>query len=195
MVLLTLVVIATLFANASPRLRASALAFGLIAVAANVIALPGAPLARAAVLACAGIVAAALLYLAAGDPAYGEPAGRRLWVAMAIAAVATPTAFVSFRAPETDPGGLPLFGGDQAGAAAQVAAFWLLSAGTAVLVTARGAARASLGALLMTTGVQPLVQLAPGPQLPLTLLVAWVEVVIALTGAFLVVNERAVRAA
>jgi hypothetical protein len=34
---------------------------------------------------------------------------------------------------------------------------------------------------------------APGPQLELTIAVAWLEVTVALTGAFLIVNERAMR--
>ena len=78
---------------------------------------------------------------------------------------------------------------------AQVAAFWLLASGLAILVTARSAVRGSLGALLMVTGVELLVRLVAAPQLALSVLLAWLEVVIALTGAFLIVNERAVREA
>jgi hypothetical protein len=53
--------------------------------------------------------------------------------------------------------------------------------------------RTTLGALVMLTGVQLLVRLAPGPQIELTVAVAWLQVVVALTGAFLIVNERALR--
>lgn len=195
MALLALLALATLVANGSSRLRASALAFVVVSVAANAITLSSAPIGQVAVLACAGLVAGAILYVAAGDPVYGEDPEWRVWVATALAAIATPLALATLRTAGTEPVPMPLFAGDEQGAAAQTAAFWLMSSGIAVLVTARGAVRASLGALLMTTGVQLLVQLAPGPQLPLNLLVAWLEVVIALTGAFLVVNERALREA
>jgi len=47
----------------------------------------------------------------------------------------------------------------------------------------------------MVTGVELLVRLVAAPQLALSVLLAWLEVVIALTGAFLIVNERAVREA
>jgi hypothetical protein len=75
----------------------------------------------------------------------------------------------------------------------EAAAFWLLSSGVAILLTARGAVRGSLGALLMITGTQLLVRLVPGPQFAYTLMLAWLQVVVALAGAFLIVNERAVR--
>ena len=88
---------------------------------------------------------------------------------------------------------VPLLGEDPSGVTAQVAAFWLISSGIAILVTARSPVRGSLGALLMVTGVQLLIRLLNVPQLGLTLLLAWIEVVVALTGGFLIVNERAVR--
>ena len=47
----------------------------------------------------------------------------------------------------------------------------------------------------MITGVELLIRLLAVPQLGLTLLLAWIEVVVALAGAFLIVNERAVREA
>ena len=47
----------------------------------------------------------------------------------------------------------------------------------------------------MITGVELLVRLLDAPQLGLTVLLAWLEVVVALAGAFLIVNERAVREA
>ena len=53
--------------------------------------------------------------------------------------------------------------------------------------------RWSLGALLMLTGTQLLVELVPGPQFAFTLMLAWLQVVVALAGAFLILNERAVR--
>ena len=88
---------------------------------------------------------------------------------------------------------MPLVGEDPTGVVAQVAAFWLISSGSAILVTARTPVRGSVGALLMVIGVQLLVRLLDQPQLGLTLLLAWIEVVVALAGAFLILNERVVR--
>ncbi len=42
---------------------------------------------------------------------------------------------------------------------------------------------------------QLLVRMVPGPELALTLLLSWLQVVVALAGAFLIVNERAAREA
>lgn len=193
MVLLAGVAIATLLANAASRLRTSALAFLAVSVIANAIAAGATTRGQVAVLVAAGIAASGILFVAARDGRYGEEAGWRLWAATLIAAVATPAAFASFRTVSPDVPDLPLLGADAGNVVVQVAAFWLLSSGTAILVTARSAVRTSLGALLMLTGVQLLIRLAPGPQLELTIAVAWVEVVVALTGAFLIVNERAVR--
>lgn len=179
MILLAAVALTTLMANAATRLRRTAVAFFAVSIAANVAAAGATSAAQVAVLAMAGLAAAGILFIAARDGDYGEDPGWRLWAATLIAAIATPLAYVSFR---TASGDLP-----------QVAAFWLLSSGTAILVTARRAVRTSLGALLMLTGVQLLIRYAPGPQLELTIVVAWVEVMVALTGAFLIVNERAVR--
>jgi len=68
-----------------------------------------------------------------------------------------------------------------------------LSSGVAIMLTARSAVRMSLAALVLVTGVQLLARLAPEPRLATTLALAWLEVVAALAGAFLIVNERAVR--
>ena len=82
---------------------------------------------------------------------------------------------------------------DAGGATTEVAALWLLFSGVAILLTARSAVRATLGALLMTTAVQLFIRLTTGPHLALSILAAWLQVTVALTGAFLIVNERAVR--
>ena len=194
MVLLGAVALTTLIANGATRLRFTALAFLAVSIAANVIAAGATTAAQVAVLAAAGLAASGILFVAARDGEYGEDPGWRLWVATLIAAVATPAAFASFRTITSEVPELTLFASDTGSVVVvQVAAFWLLSSGTAILVTARGAVRTSLGALLMLTGVQLLMRYAPGPQLELTIAVAWVEVVVALTGAFLIVNERAVR--
>jgi len=193
MILLAAVAITTLLANGATRLRASALAFLAVSGVANAIALSVTTLPQAGVLMSASLVVTAILYVAARDGRYGEDPGWRLWAASLIAATATPLAFTSFRTITSEAGPLPIFGTDPGNAIVQVAAFWLLSSGMAILVTARRAVRTTLGALLMVTGVQLLIRLAPGPQLAFTIGLAWLEVLIALTGAFLIVNERAVR--
>lgn len=193
MALLAAVALTTLLANGATRLRGVALAFLAVSLAANAIALSLTTLPQIAVLVSAGLVATTILYVAARDGDYGEDPGWRLWAATLIAAIATPAAFTSFRTITGETPDLPLLGADSGNVIVQVAAFWLLSSGTAILVTARTAVRTSLGALLMVTGVQLLIRLAPGPQLAFTIGVAWLEVFIALTGAFLIVNERAVR--
>lgn len=193
MILLAVVALATLAANGASQLRFTAAAFLGVSLAANAIAAGATSLAQLAVLGCAGLVAAAVLYVAARDSEYGEEPGWRLWAATLIAAVATPLAFASFGTITGEPPALELFSADSSTVVMQVAAFWLLSSGMAILVTARRAVRMTVGALLMVTGLQLLIRLAPGPQLALTIGVAWLEVLIALTGAFLIVNERAIR--
>jgi hypothetical protein len=192
-VLLAAVALTTLVANGATRLRFTAVAFFAVSIAANVVAAGATTAAQVAVLAVAGLAASGILFVAARDGDYGEDPGWRLWAATLIAAIATPAAFASFRTVTTDVPELVLFAPDTGTVVVQVAAFWLLSSGTAILVTARRAVRTSLGALLMLTGVQLLMRYAPGPQLELTIAVAWLEVTVALTGAFLIVNERAMR--
>ena len=195
MILLAVIALATLAANGARQLRHAAAAFLAVSLTATWIAAGTAPPGQLAVAACAGLVAAALLYVAARDGGYGEEPGWRLWAATIVAAAATPAAFASFRTVSGDTPQLPLFGADEAGVTVQVAAFWLLSSGIAILLTARSAVRMSVGALLMITGVQLLVRLVSGSQLTYTLLFSWLLVVVALVGAFLVVNERAAREA
>lgn len=195
MILLAVIALATLAANGAAQLRNAAAAFLAVSLTATWIAAGTASPGQLGVAACAGLVSAALLYVAAGDGAYGEEPGWRLWAATIVAAAATPAAFASFRTVSGDAPALPLFGADSAGVTVQVAAFWLLSSGIAILLTARSAVRMSVGALLMITGVQLLVRLVSGSQLTYTLLFSWLEVVVALVGAFLIVNERAAREA
>jgi hypothetical protein len=190
--LLGAVAVTTLLANAAARLRLTAIAFLGVTLAANAIAATATTAAQLGVLDAAGFAAAGILFVSARDREYGEDPEWRLWVATLIASIATPAAFVSFRSVDAAIPEVGLFATDASGVLVQVAAFWLLSSGTAILVTARTAVRTSLGALLMLSGVQLLIRLAPGPQLELTILVAWIEVVVALVGAFLIVNERAV---
>lgn len=193
MALLAAVALSTLLANGAARLRPMAAAFLIVSLSANVIAAGASTRAQLGVLVVAGLATAGILFVAARDLQYGEDPQWRIWVATLIAAVATPAAFVSFRTVESSIPEIGLFGSSDSSVLLQVAAFWLLSSGTAILVTARSAVRTTLGALLMLTGVQLLIRLAPGPQLAFTIAVAWIEVVVALVGAFLIINERAVR--
>ncbi|MSQ37291.1 MAG: hypothetical protein EXR61_03120 [Chloroflexi bacterium] len=182
-----------LAANGAARLRRMAGAFFLVSLAADAIGAGNTSLPLLAVAACAGTVAAAILFIAAGDDTYGEEPGWRLWMATLVAAGVTAAAFASFRSATATEAATPLLGGDTSGLTLQVGAFWLLSSGIAILLSARSAVRSTLGALLMTGGVQLLLRLTDGPHLALSLLIAWLQVVVALAGAYLIVNERVTR--
>ncbi len=193
MALLAFVAVTTLLANGSARLRRAAVSLLAVSIGADVIAAAATTPGQLAVLAAAGLAASGILFIAARDGRYGEEPTWRVWAATLIAAVATPLAWISFRSLAPEEPDIPLLGSDLGNVIVQVAAFWLLSSGAAILITARRAVRSTLGALLMLTGVQLLIRLAPGPQLELTIVVAWLQVVVALTGAFLIINERALR--
>jgi hypothetical protein len=193
MIPLGIVALATLAANGSRQLRYSAVALLGVSVAANAVTVGELSSTQIAVEGCAALVACGILYVAARDRTYGEDPGWRLWLATIVAAAATAASFASLRTASAENASIPLVGDDPSGVTAQVAAFWLISSGVAILVTARTPVRGSLGALLMVIGVELLVRLLDIPQLALTLLLAWLQVVVALAGAFLIVNERAVR--
>ena len=195
MIALGIVALATLAANGSRQLRYSAFALLGVSLAANAVSASQLSIWEVAVEGCGALVAFGVLYVAARDRTYGEDPGWRLWVATVVAAAATAACFATLRTASSDVVTVPLIGEDPSGVTAQVAAFWLISSGVAILVTSRTPVRASLGALLMVTGVQLLVRLLNVPQLGLTLLLAWIQAVIALAGAFLIVNERVVREA
>ena len=195
MLMLSLVALATLAANGAKQLRFTAISFLGVSLAAHLLTGPESSVAELAVTACAALVSAAVLYIAARDRRFGEDPGWRLWIATVVAASATAAAFAFLRTTATEDVRLTLLGNDPSGVTQEAAAFWLLSSGIAILLTARGAVRGSLGALLMLTGAQLLVELAPGPQMAFTLLLSWLQVVVALCGAFLILNERAVREA
>lgn len=192
MIYLGLIALITLIANSLNRLRLIALAFVGIASVASLIASAAATAPQVAVTGVAGLAAAGILYVAARDGRYGEDPGWRLWLGTFTAAIVTPLAYASFRTISGEPAALPLFQ-DGSGVVVEVAGTWLLSSGVAIMLTARSAVRVSLAALVMVTGVQLLARLAPEPRLATTLALAWLEMVVALTGAFLIVNERAVR--
>ena len=191
--MLAVVAVGTLAANGSPRLRQSAVALAVVSCASIAIATGIGASPQLAVAAAAAIAGAAILFAAARDGAYGEDAGWRVWLATLVAAVATPLAFASFRSVSSATIDVPLLGADPRGVAVEVAAFWLLSSGMAILLSARSAVRMSTGAFLMVGGVQLLIRLVPGAHLGLTLLVSWLQVLVSLAGAYLIVNERATR--
>jgi hypothetical protein len=195
MLMLGLVAIGTLAANGARRLRYTAIAFLGVALAAHLLAGPAISIAQISVTACAAIVTSAILFIAARDNGFCEDPGWRLWLATIVAASATAAAFAFLRTTSNEDIRITLIGEDPSGITHEAAAFWLLSSGIAILLTAQGAVRGSLGALLMLTGTQLLVTLVPGPQLAYTLLLSWLQIVVALAGAFLIVNERAVREA
>jgi len=190
-VYLGLIAVTTLIANGATRLRLIALAFVGVTAVSALIASATAGLPQTAVTAAAGVAAAGILFIAARDMSYGEDPGWRLWLGTFTAAIVTPIAYASFRTITGDAADLPLLQ-DGSGVIAEVSGVWLLSSGVAVMLTARSAVRASLAALLLVTGVQLLARLIPEAHLTVTLALAWLEVVVALTGAFLIVNERAV---
>jgi hypothetical protein len=189
---LGLIALVTLVANSVTRLRALAVAFVAITFVASLIASGAATAPQVAVTAVAGLAAAGILFVAARDGTYGEDPGWRLWLGTFTAAIVTPLAYASFRTIAGEPASLPLVQ-DGSGVVVEVAGTWLLSSGVAIMLTARSAVRVSLAALVMVTGVQLLARLAPEPRLAISLALAWLEVVVALAGAFLIVNERAVR--
>lgn len=193
MLMLGLVAVATLAANGARQLRYMAIAFLGVALAAHLLVGPSLSLAQVAVTATAALVSAGILFIAARDGRFGEDPGWRLWIATVVAASATAAAFAFLRTTSTEEVRITLLGEDPSGVTHEAAAFWLLSSGIAILLTARGAVRGSLGALLMLTGTQLLVMLVPGPQLAYTLMLSWLQVVVALAGAFLILNERAAR--
>lgn len=191
MVYLGLIAVTTLIANGATRLRVIALAFVGVAAVSTLIASATASIPQTAVTAAAGLAAAGILFIAARDMSYGEDPGWRLWLGTFTAAIVTPIAYASFRTIIGETADLPLLQ-DGSGVIAEVSGVWLLSSGVAVMLTARSAVRVSLAALLLVTGVQLLARLIPEAHLAVTLALAWLEVVVALTGAFLIVNERAV---
>ena len=195
MIALGIIALATLAANGSRQLRYSAVALLGVSLAANVLTAGQLTVTQLALEGAGALVACGVLYVAARDRTYGEDPGWRLWVATIVAAAATAACFATLRTASSESVTVPLIGEDPSGVTAQVAAFWLISSGVAILVTGRTPVRGSLGALLMITGVELLIRLLPVPQLGLTLLLTWIEVVVALAGAFLIVNERAVREA
>lgn len=173
-----LIVGATLVIMSTRRLRVAALA--LLVQFGGAQSLSGAlvPREQAALLAAAAVAVALVLFVAAGDNSFGEDPGWRLAPALAVTVAATIASFAVFQTPEVD-------------RFLQVSAFWLLAAGLGILLTAHGSVRIVLGALLMLSGALLVVRFAPPGTLGLTIVFAWAQLLLALAGAFLVVNQRA----
>lgn len=177
MIAAAVVVVSTLWILATRQLRLATL--GLLAqfVAANALSARLAPRYEIVLLGAASLAAAVTLYVAARDNEFGEDPGWRVWPALAVSGVAATLGFRIFASSEIDQ-------------YLQLSAFWLIAAGLGVLLTARTPVRSVLGALLMLSGTDLVLRFEPGARLGLTVAFAWAEVVLALVGAFLVVNRR-----
>ena len=173
----TVVVFASLIVLATRQLRLASLALLAVFAASN--ALVGGQTPRSEILLslAAALAAAATLYLAAGDASFGEEPGWRVWPAIAMSAIVTVLAFRVFVSRDLN-------------AYLQLSAFWLLALGLTILIVARGPVRAVVGSLLMLTGTLAVVRFEPGAHLATSIGFAWVEVVLALVGAYLITSER-----
>jgi hypothetical protein len=100
-----------------------------------------------------------------------------VWPAVALSAILTILAYRVFQSRDLN-------------AYLQVCAFWLLALGLTNLIVARGPVRAVVGSLLMLTGTLDVVRFEPGPHLATSIGFAWLEVVLALVGAYLITSER-----
>jgi hypothetical protein len=176
--LMVVAVLATLWTMSVRPLRLALL--GLLAqfAAASSLSANALPRAEVLLIGAASLGAVIVLYIAAGDGSFGEEPGWRIWPTLAAAAVATVIAFNVLSSTEVD-------------RFLQVTAFWLLAAGMSTLLGARTAVRMVVGGMLMLSGTQLVLRFQPGSHLALSTLFAWVELIIALAGAFLIVNQRA----
>ncbi len=178
MIAAAVVVVASLFVLATRQLRVAMLWLLVVFAGSNALTMGLAPRYEIALSGSAALAAVVILYLAAHDGAFGEDPAWRVWPAIAISAIATTLAFRAFTAGNVEP-------------YVQLSAFWLLAVGLGVLLTARGPVRAVVGALLMLTGTQEVVRFEPGPHLATAIAFAWLEVLLALVGAYLIQNQRA----
>ena len=172
------VIFSSLFVLATRQLRLSALGLLAVFAASSALTVELAPRVEITLSGSAALAAAVILYLAARDRGFGEDPGWRVWPAIAISATATTLAFRVFESGEVD-------------RYLQLSAFWLLAVGLGILLTARGPVRTVLGALLMLAGTQDVLRFEPGAHLATTIAFAWLEVLLALVGAFLIDNQRA----
>lgn len=182
MIAASVVVFASLFVLATRQLRVAALGLLAVLVASDVVTIGQAPRAEITLSGAAALAAAATLYLAARDLSFGEDPAWRVWPAIAISAIATTLAYRVFASPDVDP-------------YLQLSAFWLLAIGLGVLLTARGPVRANVGVLLMVAGTLAVTRFQPGPHLATSIAFAWLEVHLALIGAFLIDHQRALEKA
>lgn len=171
------VIFASLFVLATRQLRLATLGLLAAFAASNVLTTGLAPRSEVTLSGTAALAATVILYLAARDGNFGEDPGWRVWPAIAISAIATTLAFHVFATRDAD---LYL----------QLSAFWLIAVGLGILITARGPVRAVLGALLMLEGTQEVLRFEPGAHLSTTIGFAWLEVLLALIGAYLIEKQR-----
>jgi hypothetical protein len=174
-----LVVLSSFVVLATRQLRLTAIGLLGVFVGSNVLTLGLAPRAEVSLSGTASLAAAVILYLAARDGGFGEDPGWRVWPALGISAIATTLAYRLFATAETD-------------AYLQLVAFWLLAIGLAVLLSARGPVRTVLGALLMISGTLDVVRFQPGPHLAASVAFAWLEVLLALVGTYLIEQQHAI---
>lgn len=171
------VVAGALWVLATRSLRLASL--GLLAqfAAASVLTSGVATRGELALSGTAALSSVVILYLAAGEAHFGEEPGWRVWPAVTIAAASTTLAFIVFASPDVE-------------RYLQLSTFWLLSVGLGVLLAARTPSRAVLGTLLMLSGTQLALHFDATPHLGVTIVFSWVELVVTLVGAFLIVEER-----
>lgn len=174
-----IVIFASLFVLATRQLRLATLGLLAAFAASSALTTDLAPRSEVLLSGSAALAATVILYLAARDGRFGEDPGWRVWPAIAISAIATTLAFRVFATPDAD-------------RYLQLSAFWLIAVGLGILLTARGPVRAVVGALLMLTGTQEVLRFDPGPHLSTSIAFAWLEVLLALIGAYLIEKQRGV---
>jgi len=174
-----LVIFSSFFVLATRQLRLTAIGLLGVFVGSNALTLGLAPRAEVSLSGTAALAAAVTLYLAARDGSFGEDPKWRVWPAIGISAIATTLAYRVFATAENDP-------------YLQLAAFWLLAIGLGILLTARGPVRTVLGALLMISGTLDVVRFQPGPHLAASVAFAWLEVLLALAGTYLIQQQYAI---
>jgi hypothetical protein len=172
------VIFASLFVLATRQLRFATLGLLAAFAASNVLTTGLAPRSEVTLSGTAALAATVILYLAARDGDFGEDPRWRVWPAVAISAIASTLAYRVFQTADADP-------------YLQLSAFWLVAVGLGILITARGPVRAVLGALLMLAGTQEVLRFDPGAHLATTIGFAWLEVLLALIGAYLIEKQRA----
>ena len=182
MIAAAVVISASLFVLATRQLRLVAIGLLAVFVASNALLSGQTPRAEIVLSVSAALAAAATLYLASRDASFGEEPGWRVWPAILISAITATLAYFVFFSTDVD-------------RYLQFSAFWLLAIGLGILIAARGPVRAVVGSLLMLTGTLEVVRFEPGPHLATSIAFAWLYIVLALVGAYLIALQRTVEEA